>query len=317
MICRVAIVSLIFLSGMSQAEAQEVEEPDQEDHQAGRQHFEHGLRHVGNEEWEAALSEFEASLQSSVTQVASFNRALCIMSLNRHTEALQAFDEFLETFGNDVSEERRNLINELTAEIRAGLSEITIVVNLPGASIFVDDEEIGVSPLSEPLLLEAGSHQVEARLDGYPTAQVSLSTISGSPTEVVLEFEERGATEEPTVEVALQEHVVEEPQVQRSRLNPAGFWSMVGLTAVGAVGVVALGAVTISMDAEYRENINRTAAERDSGNSMVIATDITLGISIATAIAALVLFFFTDFGSRNDTSDLGSSASLEPFQWAI
>jgi hypothetical protein len=80
--------------------------------------------------------------------------------------------------------------------------KVTISVNEPGATVFIDKREVGVSPLKEPTLrLTAETHTIRAVKPGY---QESVQTILGDKPEVSvgLKLESMTRTSRMTVAIA-------------------------------------------------------------------------------------------------------------------
>ena len=85
---------------------------------------------------------------------------------------------------------------------------------------------------------------------------------------------------------------------------------MVGLTGAGTIGAGVLGGLTLNMADEYDGDPMRTAEDQDSGQRMAVGTDIAIGVSVVTAIASIILAFFTDFGGDEEDAE-------EAFVWPI
>lgn len=108
---------------------------------------------------------------------------------------------------------------------------VMIATNPPGATIIVDEQEVGVSPLDLELAL--GSHTVTARLDGH--------TRSETPIEV-----KPDSGEQQTFELQLPVASVTETP------GPAGadYGSKKWIAVGGSAALLALGAVLISVDGD-------------------------------------------------------------------
>jgi hypothetical protein len=62
--------------------------------------------------------------------------------------------------------------------------------HLPGASVFVDGQPRGTTPLAESLTLQPGTHTIELRREGYRTTEKEVSLGEGASAEVTLEPDE-------------------------------------------------------------------------------------------------------------------------------
>ena len=153
--------------------------PEDQTMEQARLHFAQGMRLVREEQWSGALAEFEVSLQLHATQAASYNRALCLKNLNRYTEALAAFNDFIERYGSQITPEHRAQVERYAGEIRVLLTQVTVRVSMGGATISVNDEEVGTSPLARPLLLLSGPYTFEVRRDGYEPLRRTVVVVAG------------------------------------------------------------------------------------------------------------------------------------------
>ena len=59
-------------------------------------------------------------------------------------------------------------------DLDAVLASLTISVDAPGATVYLDGREVGPAPLPQVVRLDAGSHVIEARLPGYRDARETV-----------------------------------------------------------------------------------------------------------------------------------------------
>ena len=124
------------------------EEANPERDEAQR-HFEAGVALMNVENWEAALLEFQRSLEIYPTRSALLNYGMCLKGLYRYVEALRAFEQFQTQYAGDASRQELTLMEENMAQLRALLGEILIGVRPAGATVLVDGEEVGTAPLQK------------------------------------------------------------------------------------------------------------------------------------------------------------------------
>lgn len=76
---------------------------------------------------------------------------------------------------------------------RAQVGALRVVVNLPGAHVFLNDELVGHSPIESEVFADPGTASLSARLDGYKVAravvQVEKGQAQGQAQEVLLKLE--------------------------------------------------------------------------------------------------------------------------------
>jgi hypothetical protein len=145
-----------------------------------KEHFDKGLILVEQENWEAALLEFEESLKLTEMKSAALNRAMCLKALHRYLEALDAFKGYLEKHGPELDETRRAEAEKNIVELKALLGALTVKVNVPGAKIIIDGKEKGEGPLMDRLQLGPGYHNVKVEAPGFIPDDRDIQIVSGA-----------------------------------------------------------------------------------------------------------------------------------------
>ena len=75
--------------------------------------------------------------------------------------------------------EGRDVLQPFVAGLQPGWGDISLT-SVPGdAEIFVDDEEIGMTPATVPIM--AGTHEVVLRKDGYKPWKREIVVVAGVP----------------------------------------------------------------------------------------------------------------------------------------
>lgn len=94
------------------------------------------------------------------------------MKLGHYGEAATRLRSLLSSMPMDDKEERTAFMMQLS-ECRHHLVSLHITVNEDGATVKVDDKEVGKSPLDNEVLVEPGQSSVTAELAGYQSATES------------------------------------------------------------------------------------------------------------------------------------------------
>jgi hypothetical protein len=226
-------------------------------------------------------------------------------------------------------------------EMRALLTEVTVRVNISGATITVDGQEEGTSPLEGPLLLTSGPHALSVTREGYGEARRSIVVVAGQQRteefelerrrfgqlvveanvpegEVIIDGDAVGTTPYRGLllagehEVAVRAYgygessrvVTVEPDElarvslslrRRRRAHQAWFWTALGLTAASAVTTAGLGAAVVVLDGGYEPDSSDAPSDFERGRDLMLGADVAFGIAAASAVGALILYFFTDW----------------------
>ena len=171
---------LTILSGLPVLAASDVEKE-------AATRFQRGVGLYKDGDFEAALSEFKQAYRLAPFYEVLYNIGLTQRRLYQYGAAVKSLNDYLSEGAKKVTPARRELVRKELEEIRALTASVTVKVSgTDGATILVDNEEVGKAPLKEPLLLRPGKHTITAtRTD--ETASETISLLTGSEVTVKLE----------------------------------------------------------------------------------------------------------------------------------
>lgn len=133
-----------------------------------RTHFQTGARHYQEGQFTQAIEEFETAFRLFPSPVILFNLAQAYRSDGRLSEAVATFRRFLES-AERITPEQRHDVETTIDEIEASRASLTFEIEPAGATLSIDGRQIGTLPLTRPLELTPGEHQVEISLANYQT----------------------------------------------------------------------------------------------------------------------------------------------------
>lgn len=145
--------------------------------QDARRHFERGLSLYDAGTWDAALAEFLLSRELYPTRAATKNAALCLRRLGRFDEALVMLEHLL-AFPELTAEERRWTQAEIAA-MQGLVGGLLVEAAEPGATVTVDGDTRGITPLAAPLRVSAGSHMVRVYKPGFEPWETRVEVAGG------------------------------------------------------------------------------------------------------------------------------------------
>jgi tetratricopeptide (TPR) repeat protein len=151
-----------------------------------RAHFEAGIALMRVQNWEGAQLEFERSMETYPTPSALFNIGMCQKAQFLYVEAMETFERYLATYANEADPAELTELRSMVDELERLLGQITVTVNVTGATVSLDGEDIGTAPLAEPIRVVAGQYAITARLDGYHAAERAVTVTSGDEVDVAL-----------------------------------------------------------------------------------------------------------------------------------
>jgi tetratricopeptide (TPR) repeat protein len=152
-------------------------------------HYEQGLQLANQGQFQEALDEFDAAYAASPHYAVLYNVGQAQMALGRPIEAIAALTRYLQDGADQVPLSRRELVRAQITLLEAKLAELTISTERPGVAVRVDDREIGLTPLPQPVRLPAGTHAVTAALPhggASVTRQITLAEGERQNLEMVL-----------------------------------------------------------------------------------------------------------------------------------
>jgi hypothetical protein len=232
--------------------------------------------------YEEAYREFKTAYAASPSYKILGNLGLCAMKIERDAEAIQAYETYLKEAGPEVTAEQRAQVQRDLLTLRAGVLEVTVSSDPPGASIVdsrtpVEGPDVrnsyGSILTPTPLGLRHGHHVITARLQGYLDQQ--------------WEFDATSSTAPPHV-FTMARPVAAEVQMVRERPVPTAAYVAGGVTIALAIGGSFFGALALQRHSDFVSandgfHVAEASSDRSSGQTLNIVTDAFLGAAIVGA----------------------------------
>jgi hypothetical protein len=153
-----------------------------------RAHYERGVGLFDEDQFAAALAEFEAAYAISGRPALLFNIGQIHARLGRAVESADALQRYLDEVGAEVPAERRALVEAEIATQRGRIARVTVTADVDGALVSLDDVDRGATPLPEPLRVSAGEHLLRVSADGHETAQQRFRVAGGEERALVVDL---------------------------------------------------------------------------------------------------------------------------------
>jgi tetratricopeptide (TPR) repeat protein len=258
-----------------------------------RQHLERGDELLRQENYDAALAEFERAYQlvgdHPFRHLILFNIARAHELRFRYDLALEYYQRYLDEGGPQA--ERRAEVQATMRTLEGLLATIDVQSNV-AAEVWVDDRLVGNAPGN--VRVPGGRHTVELRASGYAESRQEIQIAS---------------RETQTMSFTLSELAGE-----YRGLDPLFFF---GATALAIGSALAGGGVGIAaivrrgdVDAQLMDPVRRWDGSslmdaRREIETYQLTADVLFGIAGAFGIAAVVLAFLTDFeGSGSESASV-------------
>jgi hypothetical protein len=169
----------------------------------GRDAFESGKTLFRDGDYAGALVKFRLAYEQSKDGRALWNMAVCEKNLRHYANVLRLSERYLRDVGPQLSEEERTRATELVRALRPLVSSVRITVDQPGAAIFVDDQQVGTSPMVEEVLVDLGARRIKVAKPGFKEVNFSteISGGTGVPEELRIPLEKDKEAERGQLEV--------------------------------------------------------------------------------------------------------------------
>lgn len=153
-----------------------------------RARFFQGVELYKEASFEAALAEFKQAYQLSPSYRVLYNIAQTYFELRDYANAFLALKEYVEQGGGELSPARRAQVDELNHKLEKRVAYLDVTCTLDDADLRVDDISVGRSPLTTPILVNAGPRRISAVKPGHPTAARMVTAAGGDKVSVKLEM---------------------------------------------------------------------------------------------------------------------------------
>lgn len=147
---------------------------------AAREEYRTGRLLFDDGDYAGALVKFENAFAQSGDPRLLWNIATCEKNLRRYTRVLRTVERYRRESEGKLDAKSRAEADALVVTVRSLVSQLELVVDQPGAAIFIDDERAGTTPSREPLLVDLGKRRVRVSKPGFVDAVVSQEFTGGS-----------------------------------------------------------------------------------------------------------------------------------------
>ncbi len=160
-------------------------------------HFERGTTFYGEGDYAAALVEFKRAYEIDPAWQVLFNIGQSYFQLRDYANALTTLERYAAEGGDRIGKEDRATLDSELPDLANRVARVTVESNVDGASVLVDDQPVGKTPLHEPLLVSTGMRKIAAVADGRGAVERSIAVGGADTLTVRLDFAPGGAAAVP------------------------------------------------------------------------------------------------------------------------
>lgn len=133
-----------------------------------------------DQDYAGALVKFERAFKHTPDPRLLWNMAACEKSLRHYARALELLERYSREGALKMSESQRDQLIALMDTLRSLISNVHLVVDEPGASVFVDDRLAGTTPLPGGLFVDLGARRIRVSKPGFQDQIINQEFSGGS-----------------------------------------------------------------------------------------------------------------------------------------
>ncbi|MCU0692151.1 MAG: PEGA domain-containing protein [Polyangiaceae bacterium] len=137
----------------------------------------------------AARVEFEQAHTLSGDARLLYNVAVCDKELGRYARAIRELQKSVDLGGSTLPKRYQRRVVETIRTLEPFVTTLTVDTKHAGATVFVDDEPMGETPLDGPISIDVGERVVRLAKPGFRGNPMRVRAASGSPVAVQLTLE--------------------------------------------------------------------------------------------------------------------------------
>lgn len=249
--------------------------------------FKRGVELYEERDFRASILEFQRAYEIKPNFRVLYNIGMAYMELQDYVAAFDTLSRYLVEGGAEVPQER---VAEVKAEIekaKSRIARVEIATSVEGATVLIDDVEVGTTPLKEPVRVSAGQRRVTLSKTGHVPTTRSIAIAGGDSAKLALDLAPIGVNKPPASEGA-------------ARLPGTPFWVLLATTGAFGIGAGVAGGLAVAQKSSHDELLETQGAALDdiqvSASELkqrTIATDVLLGATGVSAVLTVVLAFTT------------------------
>jgi hypothetical protein len=154
---------------------------------------------VVNHDFAGALAKFKEAYVASNEPRLLYDMAVCEKNLRHYASMQSLLQRYVREGGWQLSAEDRTTVEAALAAIQSLVATLKITISVDGASVLIDGETVGISPLSDPLAVDLGRHTLTVRKAGFETIERVTDAVGGGEAAISITLTPRTPVSHLTV----------------------------------------------------------------------------------------------------------------------
>jgi hypothetical protein len=301
-----------------------------------QQRFQRALDLYEEGNLDAARAELQRAYDIAPNFKILYNLGQIDFELKDYPSALAAFEKYLADGGAKVPDARRTQVEGDIEKLKARVARVDISTDVAKADVFVDDVQVGSTPLGRSLVVSAGRRKITVSKSGYLAVTRWVDLAGGDASQVNVELSESSPSRAPAApsplvappprapgSLPLVDSLASDaahtsgpnqPDTGGGRGILWGGWALAGSCAIaaGVTGALAYSASRELGDERNRQGATRADLDRRSGEvrDLALATDILGGTALVAATVTFIATVSRGGSSKSETASLRLVPSL-------
>jgi PEGA domain len=139
-------------------------------------------------DFQGALQKLRSAFDLSKDPRLLWNMAAAEKNLRHYAEVFRLIDRYINEGGALVTPDDRAAATQLLDTVKGFVTDLTVEVNEPGATVYVDDLVFGQTPLAGPLRVDMGVRKIRVTKPGFVEYAVSQDLPGGQTARVTVQL---------------------------------------------------------------------------------------------------------------------------------
>ncbi|MBI5535004.1 MAG: PEGA domain-containing protein [Deltaproteobacteria bacterium] len=132
-------------------------------------------------DYRGALVQFQRAFELSRNPRVLFNVGVCEKSLQHYSRAIAKWNQQLAEADDKVPADELQQVREAIAALQPYVSTVEVTADQPGATLYIDDQVIGDTPLLGPVAIDVGKRMLKLTKKGFQDKVIELTITAGTP----------------------------------------------------------------------------------------------------------------------------------------
>lgn len=141
---------------------------------------------LNNKDYAGALAKYRQAYELSHDARLLFDMAICNRSLRAYARMQSLLQQYEREAGAGISQQDRVQVDDALAAIQNLVGTVTLTVSEPDATVTLDGEPVGTTPLGQRIVIDLGTHKIGVTKPGFVALERAVDVGGGSQTELSL-----------------------------------------------------------------------------------------------------------------------------------